>query len=253
MSNAGRPRALNETKCREVCAIVTAGASLKQAAKYVGCSVSTINREAKREESFREQLRRASVAAQLAPLQSLRAAANSHWRAAAWMLERIDPEKFGQRRVNHFGSKELRALRRDLLAIVRDEIDHPGIRERMEKRFRATLDYAMRHAWDSTRSGGKLNQAMKYFKKKDAAANPNADQAAWSEFDELMADVDAMLCGAGKHDANIARDEEDIVSNDANYAPKTRSPDAKPPEYCAEPDQEAAGFVESPSKTSTQN
>ncbi len=189
MAKPGRPRVLDETKQREICAIVTAGASLRQAAKYVGCSASTVHREAGRDEVFRERLRRASATAQLAPLQSMREAVRTHWRAAAWMLERADPDKFGRRNPKHFGAKELRALRRDLLAILKDEIPQTGLRQRVVERISATLDYAMRHAWDTRRTGNQLRDAMQYFAKKDGQGNAPED--------ETMASLDAMLNSFG--------------------------------------------------------
>ena len=163
MPKKGRPRALNETKRREICALVSAGAGIHRAAQYVGCSQSTINREAQRDEEFREQLRRAKATTQLAPLQAMRQAVQTNWRAAAWMLERSDPEQFGRRYRNAFGAKELRALARDLMAIFDTEIDNPIQRERVSERVQATINYAMRHAWDTQRSGNALRQAMDFF------------------------------------------------------------------------------------------
>ena len=40
MAKTGRPRVLDEVKQREVCALVSAGASVTQAAKYVSCSAA---------------------------------------------------------------------------------------------------------------------------------------------------------------------------------------------------------------------
>lgn len=95
MSEVGRPRVLDEMKQREVCAIVATGAGMKTAAEYVGCSVLTIKRESQRNEGFAERLRQSELAAVYAPLQSLREQARHHWRAAAWLLERLYPERFG--------------------------------------------------------------------------------------------------------------------------------------------------------------
>ena len=159
----GRPRVLDETKRREICALVSAGASLESAAEYVGCSYVTIYRERQRNESFRTRLGRARATRQLAPLQMMRQAAQTHWRAAAWLLERLDPDHFGRRRPHAFGAKELRALKRDLLDIFGDAIDQPQSREEMSERLQATINYAMRHAWDRRRTGKSLRRAMRLF------------------------------------------------------------------------------------------
>lgn len=156
----GRPRVLDETKRREICALVTAGVSLKLAADYVGCSYVTVYRERQRDQDFREQLGRARAVRQLGPLQAMRQASQTHWRAAAWMLERTEPDRFGRRTRNAFGAKELRALKRDLLDIFDEAIDHPQLREEVTQRMQATINYAMRHAWDQRRTGKSLRQAM---------------------------------------------------------------------------------------------
>ena len=96
MAKGGRPRALDEIKRREVCALVSAGCSYAGAGRYVNCSAKTIRREAERNVAFGEQLRRSRLAAQLEPLRALRNKATTHWRAAAWLLERVDPEQFAR-------------------------------------------------------------------------------------------------------------------------------------------------------------
>lgn len=167
----GRERVLDATKQREICALVSVGTSMRKAAQYVGCCRKTIEREAKRNPEFAERLQRSRVSTQLGPLQSMRQAVQSDWRAAAWMLERTDPDRFGRRTQSSVGAKELRALARDLMAIFRDEINHPELRDRILGRVQATINYALRHAWDRRRSGSSLGAAMKFFERKDAKAS----------------------------------------------------------------------------------
>jgi hypothetical protein len=93
----GRPFALDDVKRGEVCALVTAGCSLEWAANFVGCSPNTIRREARRNVEFGERLRQASLDAQLHSLSAMRQAADKHWRAAAWMLERQIPKRTRRR------------------------------------------------------------------------------------------------------------------------------------------------------------
>ena len=68
----GRPRALDETKLREICALVANGCRLSEAAQYVGCDVSTVRREVRRNSEFAEKIRRAQRDAELAPLNANR-------------------------------------------------------------------------------------------------------------------------------------------------------------------------------------
>jgi hypothetical protein len=96
MSDAGRPHLLDEQKQAEICDFVSAGHSVASAARLMGCNVKTIRRHAERDERFARLLRSAEVAAQNDPLKLMRRAAGSSWRAAAWILERTQPEHYGR-------------------------------------------------------------------------------------------------------------------------------------------------------------
>jgi hypothetical protein len=116
------------------------------------------------------------------PVKAMRQAMHTHWRAAAWMLERTQPQRYGRNQKNSMGKRELRALANDLVNIVREEVFDPFVSERIEKRVQATVNYAMRHAWDQRRTGNKLRQAMEFFENKDAQ-HPWSDPlaaASWS-------------------------------------------------------------------------
>lgn len=236
MSKQGRPRALDDTKRREICALIVAGAGIRRAAQYVGCSYSTICREAQRDEEFRDQLRRAKATMQLAPLQAMRQAVQTNWRAAAWMLERSDPEQFGRRYRNSLGQKELRALARDLMAIFDDEINHPLQRERVSERVEATINYAMRHAWDSQRSGKSLRQAMEFFANKEPTNND-----PWEELDLKLGSL------AGLSEDPLAR-KEDPESKKV-IATKEDPKFAKVGDFCDEEKQEPPRKTEADENT----
>jgi hypothetical protein len=123
----GRPRALDDNKRREICALVSTGCGVLGAAHYVGCNPITIRREAARNPEFYEQLRSAELAAQVSPLHALRKAANTNWRAAAWFLERTQPQAFGQRRPKSFTVEEIQFLLNSLgdvaAEVIRDRDD----------------------------------------------------------------------------------------------------------------------------------
>ena len=107
MSTTGRPRALDEFKRREVCALVSVGCGIEGAARYVGVNPTTIRREALRNQDFHEKLRNAELASELDPLRAMRSAAATHWRAAAWLLERTNPDRFGRRRPDSISPGQL--------------------------------------------------------------------------------------------------------------------------------------------------
>jgi hypothetical protein len=98
MNKRGR-RVLDDVKQRELLAILSVGCSQTMAAKYVGCSPQTIRREAARDAKFAKKLRQAKGNAELGLIKNIRNAANKeqYWRAAAWALERMFPEKYARR------------------------------------------------------------------------------------------------------------------------------------------------------------
>src|SRR6187401_749522 len=98
------------------------GRGLEEAAEYIGCSVNTIRREAIRNPEFEKQLHDAMLQARLHPLNAMQKAVTTHSRAAAWMLERMFPERFGRPDPGSFGARDARALMEEVLRIVKDEM-----------------------------------------------------------------------------------------------------------------------------------
>ena len=120
-ANRGRPHILDEARRREVCALVSAGGSVEWAAMYVGCSPSTIRRLARRDPEFNTKLREAALAAQLRPLNAMRHAATTHWRAAAWMLERLQPARYIPQKPAVMTKDQLRQWNHSFAEVLREE------------------------------------------------------------------------------------------------------------------------------------
>jgi hypothetical protein len=78
----GRPRALDEAKRRDICALVSAGCRFDAAAEFVGCAACTVRREADRDPQFHALLRQAAVDAQRVPNKIVRDFANNYVRFA---------------------------------------------------------------------------------------------------------------------------------------------------------------------------
>ena len=142
MPHPGRPRALDEIKRREVCALVAAGCSISYAARYIGCKPLTIRREALRNEDFHEQLRQAELRSQLKPLNAMQQAAATHWRAAAWLLERTHPEQFARPKLDLIKPEQVEAYFGVLTELIAEEIDDEATRSRV---YRRLLDSARDH------------------------------------------------------------------------------------------------------------
>jgi hypothetical protein len=130
-SRPGRPRALDEYKRREICAVIHMGCSLEAAARYVGCSASTVRREANRNPEFNDALRRSGCSAQLMPLQAMREFAKKYWRAAAWLLERMDPQRFGKLNIRYVDVEQFQAILETTGNVLRDEIHDPADLQRV--------------------------------------------------------------------------------------------------------------------------
>ena len=167
----GRPRALDDAKRREICALVAGGCAVRDAARYVRCSARTIRREAERDPDFHQQLRRSEMYAQLSPLRSMQQAVATHWRAAAWMLERAYPDRFARRDPAAFAPKQARRLLGEVLSIISSEVPDVFQYERIEKRLRPTFEYIIRDACDGRRTSRGLRRAMRFFEQKERHNN----------------------------------------------------------------------------------
>ena len=124
MAKRGRKRFLDGYKRREILAILGVGCSRATAAKYVGCSVVTIQNTADRDPQFAEQLRRKEHVSEIAYLENIQKAARTerYWRAAAWALERINPDKYGRRGADVITVDQIRALMAQFSEVVVEEV-----------------------------------------------------------------------------------------------------------------------------------
>jgi hypothetical protein len=104
----GRPREFKFEMRKELVDYVASGESVEKAAKIVGVSLRTVQREAKNNEHFHHDLELAKQSAPSDLKHQMREAARTHWRAAAWLLEREDPERFGKRPANSCSPAMLR-------------------------------------------------------------------------------------------------------------------------------------------------
>jgi hypothetical protein len=186
----GRRRVLDDAKRREICAYVAGGCNVREAARFVRCNINTVRREAERNPEFDEQLRRAQTYAQLSPLRAMQLASATHWRAAAWMLERAFPNRFAKPNPGAFGSRQARELMNEVLSVVSSETSDPHKYERIEKRLRGAFEYYIRAACDQRRTTRGFRQAMKFFDDKNITPQP------LSEFGITIPDFDTLMSAA---------------------------------------------------------
>ncbi len=93
----GRRPVLDSQKQRLVLALLSLGFSRRMAARYVGCSASTITRTVGRDAEFADRVAHAEMHLDAELLAAIRHAAKTarYWRAAAWLLERRNPRDNG--------------------------------------------------------------------------------------------------------------------------------------------------------------
>lgn len=144
MSNIGRPRVFDDKKRSSILTLVGVGFGLRDAARYAGCSVNTVRREMQRNEEFAHEVQSAEIRAQIGAVQKLREAASTHWRAAAWYLERTNPRRFARPSVRAFNSDEIQAVFDDVVSAAAEEIADPELRARVCRRLMLAGAYAAR-------------------------------------------------------------------------------------------------------------
>jgi hypothetical protein len=97
-----------------------------------------------RNDAFRREMREAQVRAQLKPLRAMQEAASKHWRAAAWLLERADPEQFDRRRNADCRPRQLHEIVEAMVQAAVDEVDDEPLRERLCRRLHSAAQFASR-------------------------------------------------------------------------------------------------------------
>lgn len=131
-AKCGRPLALlDEAKQREVCAILAMGCSRRVAAEYVGCSATTIRRQAQRSAAFRDRLAKAETHQEMAHVKHVAEAAQDakNWRAAAWLLERRYPERYAAPTARRLAARRVEEALDDVAEILRTVIHDEATRQ----------------------------------------------------------------------------------------------------------------------------
>jgi hypothetical protein len=126
---------LDAAKRRTIVAMLANGSSRRVAARFVGCAPSTITRTAARDPEFAGQLARAEEGVEVHALRAIRTAAENerHWRAAAWLLERRNPEDFASRPPRLYTPAQVVEMFSRVLATLCDEIDDEHRRRALER------------------------------------------------------------------------------------------------------------------------
>lgn len=110
----GRRRLLDDAKKARLCELIDQESyTVEQAAESLDVSLRTVQRERRRDQDFDHEVRLA-LQQPPDPLKLMEHAARTHWRAAAWLLERTKPEEFARKPVNSTSAELVRAALRYL-------------------------------------------------------------------------------------------------------------------------------------------
>ena len=125
----------------EVLAILSVGCSRAAAARCVRCSPRILRREIAEHPQFAEQIAKAEEGIEVFCLSNLRKAAQKeqHWRAAAWMLERRLPERYGTKKAKTFTAEHMQQFMATCMQIIAEELPEDERRERIIHRLTEEL------------------------------------------------------------------------------------------------------------------
>lgn len=124
---------LDWKKQKVVLAIVSIGCSLRTAARYIGCTPRAIQETARQDAKFAEEFCQAEKNAEIEFMKCVHSAAQQerYWKAATWMLERLNPEDFGRKMPDSLPPAEIAKIITRLAEIVVEEVKNPEVRKKI--------------------------------------------------------------------------------------------------------------------------
>ena len=133
----GRPAAIDHNKTETIVGMLSLGCTRANAARYVGCTPETLRKTAKRDPKFAERMRQAEMNLEMKHMNNLVNASGRSWRASAWVLERLNPRRFGRRRADAYSPDQIKGLIELVAGLLVDEVadssDRKKICDRLER------------------------------------------------------------------------------------------------------------------------
>jgi hypothetical protein len=145
---------LTDAQRHDICEMLSSGASRASAAQFAGCHVAALRAEMRRNPDFAARVLQAELNLESTMLRAIRTAAaedQKQWRAAAWALERIYPNRYAKRRSNTLTVNQVHEFISEVSEIIASELPVPRFRERIFHRLAVLFATA--------RTGSPLNTA----------------------------------------------------------------------------------------------
>lgn len=141
MSGKRREKAITKEQKTTALAMLAVGTSRQSASRSIGCSADAIDRLVRADSNFAKEVRKAEDEAEMFFINRIREAAkdNQTWRAAAWMLERRNPERYGYTKAGIITKASVERFMRELIVILVEEVPDKAVRERVFDRFEHLL------------------------------------------------------------------------------------------------------------------
>jgi hypothetical protein len=145
----------------QFCGMVAVGCTRRTAAHLVGCAESTVRSTLVRDEAFAKKVKAAERQREIVPLRNVHVAGQKYWRAAAWFLERLNPEVYGRRKPREITPAELAEVIDRFAEVVTARISSPEDRRAVHEGIDQIQDELRRQteSWDvaqpARRSGSK--------------------------------------------------------------------------------------------------
>jgi len=127
---------------RQVLAVMGQGCEVHVAADCAGVTEEDVYETIYHDRHFMLRFRKARHRAEVSMLNYIHEAAKDpkNWRAAAWLLERINPDRFGLRRANTVTNKQFQQVLNNLVGNIVDAVDDPKICVKLLECTQQTLE-----------------------------------------------------------------------------------------------------------------
>ena len=137
-----KKRKLTSKQKKEVLAFLSVGCSRAAAARCIRISPYMLNREMSEQPQFAEDIAKAEEGIEIFFLSRIRNAAQKeqHWRAAAWVLERRFPQRYGNKKPENLTAERVQKFMTSCLQIIDEELQNKELQTRILLRLSEEME-----------------------------------------------------------------------------------------------------------------